>query len=81
MVQTFAKSRNYAILGIVLIIAIIAVGANSNLVSADPCVAQLNYPVMPTGYSYSNIQVVVPMSATCSTYYGSQLYATGNAYD
>ena len=36
---------------------------------------------MPTGYSYSNIQVVVPMSATCSTYYGSQLYATGNAYD
>ena len=81
MVQTFAKSRNYAILGIVLIIAIIAVGANSNLVSADPCIAQLNYPVMPTGYSYSNIQVVVPMSATCSTYYGSQLYATGNAYD
>ena len=58
-----------------------AVGANGNLVSADPCVAQLNYPVMPTGYSYSNIQVVVPMSATCSTYYGSQLYATGNAYD
>jgi len=81
LVQTFAKSRNYAILGIVLIIAIIAVGANSNLVSADPCIAQLNYPVMPTGYSYSNIQVVVPMSATCSTYYGSQLYATGNAYD
>ena len=81
MVQTFAKSRNYAVLGIVLIIAILAVGANSNLVSADPCIAQLNYPVMPTGYSYSNIQVLVPMSATCTTNYGSQLYATGNAYD
>ena len=81
MVQTFAKTRNYAILAIVLIIAIIAVGANSSPVAADPCIAQLNYPVMPTAYSYSNIPIVVPMSATCTTYYSSQLYATGNAYD
>ena len=81
MVQTFTKSRNYAILAIVLIIAILAVGANSNPVSADPCIAQLNYPIMPTAYSYSNIPIVVPVSATCTTYYGSQLYATGNAYD
>ena len=36
---------------------------------------------MPTVYSYSNIPIVVPVSATCTTYYGSQLYATGNAYD
>ena len=36
---------------------------------------------MPTTYSYSNIPIVVPMSATCTTNYGSQLYATGNAYD
>jgi hypothetical protein len=81
LVQTFAKTRNYAVLAIVLTIAILAVGANSNLVSADPCIAQLNYPIMPTVYSYSNIPVVVPMAATCTTYYGSQLYATGNAYD
>jgi len=81
MVQTFTKTRNYATLAIVLIIAIMAVGANSSPVAADQCVAQLNYPVMPTSYSYANIPIVVPMSATCSTYYGSQLYATGNAYD
>lgn len=62
-------------------IAIIAVGAISNPVSADPCLAQLNYPIMPTGYSYSNVPIVVPVSATCTTNYGSQLYATGNAYD
>jgi hypothetical protein len=81
MVQLFAKSRNYAILAIVLIIAIIAVGANSTPVLADPCLAQLNYPIMPTVYSYSNVPIVVPVSATCTTYYSSQLYATGTAYD
>ena len=58
-----------------------AVGANTSSVSADPCIAQMNYPIMPTTYSYSNIPIVVPVSATCTTYYGSQLYATGNAYD
>jgi hypothetical protein len=36
---------------------------------------------MPAIYSNSNVPIVVPMSATCTTYYGSQLYATGNAYD
>jgi len=81
MVQTFTKTRNYATLAIVLFIAIMAVGANSSLVAADPCIAQLNYPVMPTSYSYSNLPVSVPISATCTTYYGTQLYATGNAYD
>ena len=81
MVQTFTKTRNYALLAIVLIIAIMAVGANSSPVAADPCIAQLNYPVMPTSYSYSTLPVSVPISATCTTYYGTQLYATGNAYD
>ena len=81
MVQTFAKTRNCAILGIVLLVAILAVGLNSTQVSADPCLAQLNYPIMPAMYSNSNVPIVVPMSATCTTYYGSQLYATGNAYD
>jgi len=61
--------------------AIIAIGVNSSPVAADPCLAQLNYPVMSTVYSYSNVPLVVPVSATCTTYYGSQLYATGNAYD
>jgi len=83
LVQTYAKTRNYAILGIVLIIAILAVGANSNpvLAQAEPCTAVLSYPVMPTTYSYSNVPIVVPMSATCSTTFGNTLYASGNAYD
>lgn len=58
-----------------------AVGVNSSLVSADACTAQLNYPVMPTGYTYSNVPIAVPIVTTCTTNYGSQLYATGNAYD
>ena len=81
MVQTFTKTRNYAILAIVLIVAIMAIGVNSSLVSADACTAQLNYPVMPTGYTYSNVPIAVPIMTTCTTNYGSQLYATGNAYD
>jgi len=58
-----------------------AVGVNSSLVSADACTAQLNYPVMPTAYTYSNVPIAVPIVTTCTTNYGSQLYATGNAYD
>ena len=81
MTKTLAKTRNYVVLTVVLIIAIIAVGGISRPVAADPCLAQLSYPVMPTGYSYSSVPIVVPVSATCTTYYGSQLYATGNAYD
>jgi len=81
MVKTFAKTRKYALLAIVLIMTIIAVGVNSTQVSADSCIAQLNYPIMPVVYSNSNVPIVVPMSATCTTYYGSQLYATGNVYD
>jgi len=83
LVQTYAKPRNYAILGVVLIIAIIAVGANSNpvLAQAQPCTAVLSYPVIPTTYPYTSVPIIVPMSATCTTVYGNQLYATANAYD
>jgi len=75
------RTRNYAIMLLAVTIAIVAVSVNSNLVSADPCLAQLNYPIMPVVYSYANVPIVVPVSATCTTYYGSQIYATGNAYD
>ena len=43
--------------------------------------AQLSYPVMPSVYSYSSVPIVVPISATCTTVFGNQLYVTGNAYD
>ena len=54
---------------------------NGTLVSADPCTATLSYPVIPVQYGNSNVPIVVPISASCSTYYGNQLYATGSAYD
>ena len=58
--------------------AIIAV--NSNPVLAQPCTAQLGYPVTATPQYYgSNVQVTVPVSATCYIY-TSQLYAVGTAY-
>jgi hypothetical protein len=80
LVETHAKTCNYAILGIVLIVAILAVGVNSSPVLAQPCTAQLGYPVTAAPQYYgSNVQVTVPVSATCSIY-TSQLYAVGTAY-
>ena len=52
----------------------------SSLVSADVCAAQLGYSI-PSYYSYSSyVQMVVPVTATCSFITG-QLYVVGNAYD
>jgi len=66
---------------LVLMVAIAAVGASGTLVSADPCIAQLSYPIMPTAYSYnSNVQVIVPVSATCTSI-GTAFTAVGDAYD
>lgn len=59
----------------------IIIGASNSLVFADPCTATLSYPMMPVVYSNSNVPIVVPLSATCTTYYANQLYATGSAYD
>lgn len=75
------KTRNYVIALLVLVTAMAAIETNTSLVSADTCVAQLTYPIMPVLYTYSNVPIVVPVSASCTTYYGSQLYATGTAYD
>lgn len=60
------------------------VGASGSLVSAQipgPCTATLSYPILPVEYSGSSVPIVVPISASCTTPYGSQLYATGSAYD
>ncbi len=76
--RAILKARNYSIL-LALCLAIVAV--NSGVATAESCIAQLGYPVMPAVYPNSNVPIVVSVSATCTTYYGSQLYATGNAYD
>jgi hypothetical protein len=65
-----------AILALLMVVA--GVVTNSGLVSADACVVQLSNSVAAT--YYSNFQVIVPISTTCS-FTGGQLYAVGNAYD
>jgi hypothetical protein len=75
------QTRNYAIILVAVAITIVALNANTGFVFADPCMATLNYPIMPMVYSNSNVPVVVAVSATCTTYYGNQLYATGSAFD
>jgi hypothetical protein len=80
MSHVFSKTCNYAVLLSILAMAIVTVGANGSLVAADPCIAQLSYPIMPTAYGYSNIQVIVPVSATCASI-SNAFTAVGDAYD
>lgn len=75
------KTRNYVMALLIVATAMAAIQTNISLVSADACTAQLTYPIMPVSYTYSNVPIVVPVSASCTTFYGSQLYATGTAYD
>ncbi|HXZ89789.1 MAG TPA: hypothetical protein VEG61_01895 [Candidatus Dormibacteraeota bacterium] len=75
-------------LGVLALLAIsmtmlIAV-AGSSLVSAQiasPCTTTLSLAGVPAQYSNSNFPLVVPVSVSCTTYFGTQLYATGSAYD
>jgi hypothetical protein len=71
----------FVIIALVFVATIIATGISTAPVAADSCVAQLTYPVMPTVYYGSSVPIVVPLSVTCSTYYGTSLYATANLYD
>ena len=61
-----------------LFIIFTGVVTNNCPVSADACVVQLSNSTA-TRY-FSNGQVIVPISTTCS-FTGGQLYAVGNAYD
>ena len=75
------KSNVYVIAILTISLCVIAIASNQGFVAGDPCVATLSYPSVSSAYSNSNGPVIVPISATCSTNYGSQLYATGSAYD
>jgi len=75
------KTRICVLVLLAISITALILGASGGLVFADPCTATLSYPVLPVVYGNSNVPIVVPVSATCTTNYGNQLYATGNAYD
>jgi hypothetical protein len=74
------KSRIHVILLLTISVGVLIPVAVSGIVYAQPCMAALSKPVIPTQYGNSNVPFVIPVSASCTTYY-SQLYATGNAYD
>lgn len=76
----FGNVTEYTVL-VVLTIAVIAAAANTSIVSAQVCNAQLDSPIMSTAQYYnSNIGITVPVSTTCS-FFGNSLYAVGTAYD
>ena len=61
------------VIALALLLGVVLVG--NNVVLADSCSAQLNYST-----TYSNGQIIVPVSASCS-FIGGQLYAVGYAVD
>jgi len=86
MTYISTKTRNCALLLLVLAVAIVAVGTSSNLVAADPCTANLSTIASTAPYSNTygqNISIQVPVSASCTPTSGSSnsLYAVGDAYD
>jgi hypothetical protein len=74
------KSRIHVIVLLAIAVAMLIPVGVSSFVYAQPCTATLSNPVIPTQYGNSNVPFVIPVSASCTTYY-NQLYATGNAYD
>lgn len=75
------KARVYVIALLVVSATMLILSTNGSFVLAQPCTATLSYPVTPVEYNNQNVQMVIPISASCSTPYGNQLYATGSAYD
>jgi len=78
------KTNLYVLTLLAISMTMLIVGASGSLVSAQvpgPCTATLSYPVVPVQYGNSNVPFIVPVSASCATTFGTQLYATGNAYD
>lgn len=67
---------------LLLLVIVVAVAAyTQSFALADPCSAQLGYPIIPATYANTIVTVVVPLSAACSAPEGSQLYAAATAYD
>src|SRR5208282_2576990 len=83
MTHISTKTRNYALLLLVLTAAVVAVGASSSLVAADACTANLSTVTTTAPNSGSYIGIQVPVSANCAstTTANGSLYAVGDAYD
>src|SRR5208282_4255575 len=83
MTHISTKTRNYALLLLVLTAAVVAVGASSSLVAADACTANLSTVTTTAPNSGSYIGIQVPVSANCAstTAANGSLYAVGDAYD
>jgi len=75
------KTRNLALILVLLIAAVIFASSNDPVLAQSPCLAQVGYPTISTSQYYgANIGMTVPVYATCS-FYSGQLYAVGSAYD
>ena len=73
------RAASYVLSLVVLALALTPYSLAS--ASASACSAQLGYPIIPLSNANQAFTAIVPVSATCSTSYGQQLYASASAYD
>jgi len=82
--ETSVRTCLHILLAIILAAGVVALATNNSVATAQqPCQAQLGQPnvAMQQYYSYGgNLQLTLPVSASCS-FYAGQVYATGSAYD
>ena len=69
----------YSLPLLLLLLALVAYAPS--LALADTCSAQLGFPITPIVQPNTVVTVIVPVSATCSTSYGTQIYVTATAFD
>jgi len=75
------KRFAYGILFLIFLLVVAIALSDVTSTSADPCALQMGYPIMPTYYVNSATQVVIPLSTSCSTQFGNQIFAAGTAFD
>lgn len=79
--ETNAKICFHALLAIILVAGVLAIATNNGVaVAQQPCQLQLGQPNASVQQYGGNLQLTLPVSASCS-FYAGQLYVTGSAYD
>jgi hypothetical protein len=75
-----SKQVAIAALAVLAIMATFFAASLTVTSAVSSCIPQISTPYVTTSNPYSNIEVRMPVSATCS-FSGGQLYAVGDAFD
>jgi len=79
--RTCKRLRAIGYLLLLVVLTLAAAPYSLGFGYASPCSVQLGFPIIPLANANQAFIAVVPVSATCSTAYGQQLYASASATD